>query len=914
MAGMARAATSVRAKRSPGRQALRRRHAPRDGPFQSGALPGGSVTFVLTDVEGSTRLWEQTPHAMRAALAQHDRLIETLITRHGGMVVRPRGEGDSRFAVFARASDAVAAACAIQRALGAEQWPTAQPLRVRMALHIGDAELRAGDYYGAAVNRCARLRGIAHGGQTLLSNLVAEVVRDALPPAASLRDLGQHRLKDLGAEEHIWQLDHPDLDSDFPPLVSLNARRNNLGTQLSSFVGREREQAEMASLLEQTRLLTLVGTGGVGKTRLALHTAAEVLTWYSAGAWLVELAPLTDPRLIPLALAATLHVQERPGATTLETLIDHLRALSVLIVLDNCEHLVQACAEFAERLLHECPRLTILATSREPLGISGETIWSVRPLGLPTAKDVTTAEDLAEAEASRLFLERARAAVPQFAFTPENARAIARICRQLDGIPLAIELAAARIRVLSASQIADRLDDCLRLLSAGGRTVLARQQTLRATLDWSHALLTYAEQVLFRRLAVFAGGLGLDAVEMVCQDDTLDSVEALDLLGRLVDKSLVVARTATDGAARYHLLEPVRQYAHGRLIDSMEADPLRRRHAECFLDLAERGDAELGGPHVATWLERLATEHDNLRAALSWLDAQNERDMALRLAAALWRFWQVHGHLTEGRAWLERLVEAGGEMTPARARALVGAGALAWRQHDTRMAILRLRQAVQACTAVDERAGLATALKHLGLVAMYAQPPDFGEAVRLLEESLAIRRALHDDDGAASCLNDLAVMALHRGELPRAAGLLEQSLELCRALGNDYGLSFVLNSLSAVALDLREYERTAALLDESVRVGVRLNSREGVGCALTRLASLAAVTGRPTRAARLFGAAEKLREVIGAPLSNAEREMYDRYLAPARAQLDPADWATLQAQGEQMSMEVAITFALDDVE
>jgi predicted ATPase/class 3 adenylate cyclase len=514
------------------------------------AADPSKITFLFTDIESSTRLWELDPQAMRVATVRHDRLIEKVAAQHDGTVVRPRGEGDSRFVVFDRAVDAVAAAYMVQRAFVSEEWATPEPLRVRMAIHLGDADSREGDYYGSAVNRCARLRAIGHGGQTLLSGAVADAVRGMLPADVSLRDLGLHRLKDLGVPERVWQLDHPVLPSEFPSLMSLDAERHNLPAQLSSFVGRETELAEVTELLERTRLLTLTGTGGVGKTRLALHTAAETVGRYSDGAWIVELAALMDPDLLAFAVAAAIRVRERAHEPVVETLINHLRTLRMLLVLDNCEHLVQPCAKLAARLLQTCPNLTILTTSREPLGIVGEVTWPVRPLSVPDTQPTLAFTDLTRAGSVALFLDRARAAMPDFALTADNALAVAQVCRRLDGLPLAIELAAARVRVLSPKQIAERLDDCFRLLTNGGRTAPARQQTLRATLDWSHDLLTEAEQTLLRRLAVFVGGFELDAVPAITVDTPIDATESLDLIARLTDKSLGVAHTTSEGNSR----------------------------------------------------------------------------------------------------------------------------------------------------------------------------------------------------------------------------------------------------------------------------------------------------------------------------------------------------------------------------
>jgi class 3 adenylate cyclase len=448
-------------------------------------VPTGTVTFLLTDIEGSTRLWEEHPEAMEAVLARHDDLAAGIVAAHDGILVKHRGEGDSLFAVFPRALDAITTACALQRALQTEVWPANLPLRVRMAIHTGDAAVREGDYLGTAVNRCARLRAAAHGGQVLLSAATQELIRDQLPEGVSLRDLGAHRLRDLHQPEHLFQLLHPDLPADFPPLRSLEAFAHNLPAQLTSFIGREREMADVKRLLAASRLLTLTGAGGCGKTRLALHVAADLVEEYPHGAWLVELAALSDPALVPQAVATALGVREEPGRPLTATLNDYLRSRSLLLVLDNCEHLLAACAQLVESLLRVCPKLRMLTSSREGLGVGGEQTYRVASLSLPDPQHLPALDQLQEVEAVRLFAERARLSQPNFAVTSTNATAVAAVCQRLDGIPLAIELAAARVKSLPVETIHARLDDRFRLLSGGSRTALPRQQTLRALIDWS---------------------------------------------------------------------------------------------------------------------------------------------------------------------------------------------------------------------------------------------------------------------------------------------------------------------------------------------------------------------------------------------------------------------------------------------
>lgn len=463
-------------------------------------------------------MWEEAPDLMPKTIERHDEIALSVIENNGGRVVKSRGEGDSVFAVFPRASEAVAAAAKLQVALRTEPWPAKTPIKVRMALHTGEAQERDEDYYGAPVNRCARLRAIAHGGQIVVSLTTEELVRDGLKGGVSLKDLGLHRLKDLSRPEQVFQVLHPELPEDFPPLRSLDALPNNLPQQLTSFIGREQVIAEVLDIFKHTRLLSLTGSGGAGKTRLALQVAADLLEDYEDGVWLIELAVLADPNLVAQSVATTIGVREEPGRPILATLTDFLKAKKVLLVLDNCEHLLSACATLCDHLLRACPGLYILATSREGLNIAGETTYRVPSLGLPDPRAQQAISDLVQVEAVRLFVERAQAAQPGFQVNEQNAASLAQLCVRLDGIPLAIELAAARVKALSVDQINQRLDDRFRLLTGGSRTALPRQQTLRALIDWSYDLLTPEEQTLLRRLSVFAGGWTLEAAEAVCAD------------------------------------------------------------------------------------------------------------------------------------------------------------------------------------------------------------------------------------------------------------------------------------------------------------------------------------------------------------------------------------------------------------
>lgn len=634
------------------------------------ALPSGTVTFLLTDVEGSTRMWESDAAAARVAVARHHHLLDDAIRACGGAKPLEQGEGDSVVAAFARATDGVRAALLAQQALAGESWPTDEPVRVRMALHSGEADVAAdGTYAGAVLNRCARLRALGHGGQVLVSEATRDLAVDGLEPDVDLVDLGAHRLRDLSRPEQVWQLSGPGLQTAFPALRSLDSRPNNLPVQLSTFVGREDDIERAVALLSETRLLTLTGSGGCGKTRLAQRVAGEASARFSDGVWWVELAPVTDADVVPSVIADAIGVRVPADKDTTETLVGHLQRSAVLVVLDNCEHLVSAVAALTDRLLRACPGLSILTTSREPLAVEGEVTWRVPSLPVPPGASEEP-DAVRQYDAVRLFIERAVQARPNFAVTNENAPAVAQICHRLDGIPLAIELAAARTRLLPPERIAAELDDRFRLLSGGSRTAMPRQQTLLASVDWSHNLLDIAERALLRRLGVFTGGFTLEAAESVAAFPPLDEYAVFDLLARLVDKSLVQVDDTESGAARYRLLETIRQYAVDRLDDAGEVSTVRGRQVRWAVALAEVMEPGATNAHGDA-LDRLDLELPNLRAALEWSTSADDCEQALRLVAALAFFWAHRGHYAEEAAWTPKAIAhspADGHPLLARAR------------------------------------------------------------------------------------------------------------------------------------------------------------------------------------------------------------------------------------------------------
>ncbi len=872
--------------------------------------PSGTVTLLLTDIEGSTELLRHLGDAGYArVLAQCRRLIRAASRREGGQEVGSQGDG--LLMAFSRARGAVAAAIAAQRAILRHPWPSGTAPAIRMGLHTGEPGAVAGEYVGLDVHRTARICTAGHGGQILLSTTTGSLVQGSLPEGAALRSLGSHRLKGLQHPEQISQIVHPDLPDHFPPPRSLDAFPNNLPRQLTSFVGREREIAEVKRLLPTTGVLMLTGSGGCGKTRLALEVAADLIDTYPDGVWLVELAALAEPDLVLHTLAAALGVREAPGRALLATLIDYLQTRDLLLVLDNCEHLLAACASLVESLARACPRLRVLATSREPLGIPGETVWRVPSLSLPEPGQAPSVDHLLQYEATRLFIERATSGQPGFTPASHNADAVAAVCRRLDGIPLAIELAAARMRVLSVEQIAERLDNRFRLLTGGGRTALPRQQTLRGTLDWSYDLLSQKEQALLRRLSVFAGGWTLEAVEAVCTGDGVDATEILDLMTELVFKSLVLM-DAPEGQPRYRLLETIRQYGRDRLDESGETSGVRKRHLHWYLRLAEQAEPELTGADQSMWLDRLEEEHDNLRAALEWSKAAPESgDVGLRLARGLWLFWYVRGHYSEGRAWLETmLARSRGASASERAKALTGTGFLAYRQGDYSGSIRFCTESLNAFRALGDQSGMAQVLYVMGLVAEHQG--DYDRAKSLLMESLDLGTQAGDKRRMAISLNTIGEVARCQGDYAAARVSYEESLALRRDVGDKRGIAIALGNLGHVALYQTDYERAAMLFKEALGLARQLVDKLGIAEYLAGLGGVAAAERRYGRAARLLGAADHLLGVLGTFFEPPDRVEYERSIAATRTGLDEAAFAAAWAEGRGMTLDQAIQHALSD--
>jgi predicted ATPase/class 3 adenylate cyclase len=916
------------------------------------AAPSGTVTFLFTDIEGSTRLWEMSPESMAAALMRHDQIVREVIEGESGYVFKT--VGDAFCAAFHTAPAALKAAISVQRAVAREPWPQTATVRVRIALHTGACELRKNDYFGRPLNRVSRLLSAGHGGQILVSAATRQLVHDSLPDHVSLRSLGEHRLRDLGSPEPVFQVVAPELANAFPPLKSLDNPElpNNLPRQLTSFIGREREIAEVGRLLEKTGLLTLTGSGGCGKSRLALQTGAEALDAFSEGVWLVELAPFADGSRVATAIAQALGISERVGQTIEQNLVQHLKDKRLLLLLDNCEHVLSDTARLTASILRNCPGVKILATSREPLGIAGEQTFRVPSLSLPIAKTRLSVALASDSEAVRLFTERAQLVKNDFTLTQENAKVLVQVCSRLDGIPLAIELASARVRSMPLEEIDNRLDKCFRLLVGGDRSGLPRHQTLRALVDWSYELLSESEKRLLRKLSVFAGGWTLQAAEKLGEDGEIESWEVLDLLTSLTDKSLVIADDES-GQFRYRLLETVRQYGAEKLLETGEAAEVRSKHAQIYLALAEEAEPHLKGRDQDAWLNRLEREHDNLRAALGYLsqsDSWPEADFELRLAGALHRFWSIRGYLSEGREHLAGALKRSERngISEARGDAFLGLGRLAWFQGDFTASRPLFEEGLAIQRKLENRSGVAYSLVNLANVAN--NQGDYEGAKRMNEESLAFFRELGDDFGIASALGNLGNVASDQGDYDAAWPLYEECRLIQKRLGNKYGLAIATHNLGLAAYIRRDYDVARTLFEEVLEAYRELSYKSGTASMLANLGNVALRQGNSKqaqtlfeeclslrrdlgdqkgiasgleemgqalamqshfeRAAQIWGAASEIRKSFGMVLTSSERAQLDKEVNDARSKLGPESFEAAWNMGAKLTWEQAVDVAL----
>jgi len=904
-------------------------------------LPQGTVTFLFTDLEGSTRLWDAHPAEMDAALARHDELLRDAITAGNGHVVKTTGDGFH--AVFANADEALAAATDAQLRLQAESWDLPQPLRVRMGLHACHVEMREGDYYGSDVNRAARLMAVAHGGQLVVSESVAVLVRDLLPPDVSLIDLGEHRLRDLSRAVSVFQVTHPSLPRDFAPLQSLDVLPGNLPVQVTSFIGRDEERKRIAEELGHAPVVTLTGVGGVGKTRLALEVAADVVPEYRAGAWFVELAGVRDPDAVPDAIMATFGLQAPTGMSVIDGLIEFLRTKELLLVLDNCEHLLRPVSEIAGAVTRGCPHVRILATSREGINVAGERMLGVTSLAVPD--DSATLEAIAHCEAVALFVDRAQAVKASFALDDTNAAAVIQICRRLDGIALAIELAAARVAMLTPTDIARRLDQRFRLLAGGQRSTVERHQTLRATVDWSYDLLDAPEKTLLDRLSVFAGGFSLEAAEAVAAGGVVDHDDVFELVATLVARSLVVADT--EGVdARYRLLETIRQYAQEHLDEADDGDRLRTAHASHYADFAEEAIAGVAGPDGVAWERRIEAEFDNFRTALRWAVDTENVDAALRVFSMLglpvmWNDVNLYSAMLEVTDTIATLPGAADHPQFPEALAVAAFMANGRSEHE------KARRLCDEAIAAEQRLGTQPTpfiyVARANIALSTGRLDEMAEHAAVVAERA---RATGDPVMLATGLAGAALGRALRGDATGAFEDAEAALAVAHRLANPYIVQFSMAGAAfglghsdpvqayviareIVALDPRRRQSLPLAIagDLAVRNGeprvaleyfvdaARImqwqNVRWGVGTVLVRIGTVIADRD-PEAAAVLDGAGESLAPgFVHSPDTITARE---QAVAKTVAALGEARRAELYARGNAMTDDESVAYATEAVD
>jgi predicted ATPase/class 3 adenylate cyclase/DNA-binding CsgD family transcriptional regulator len=775
--------------------------------------PTGTVTFLFTDIENSTQLAREHPETWEVARSRHHAILREAIESNNGFVFQIIG--DAFCAAFHKAGEALRAAIKAQQDLQDEPWGKFT-IYVRMGIHTGEAEFDGNDYRGyTTLSFVQRLMSAGHGGQTLVSNTTENLLREQLPESIHLRDIGMQKFAGVPAPTRVFQVIAADLPTEFPQLRTVDNLPNNLPVQLTSFVGREKELADVRRLLQNTHLLTLIGPGGTGKTRLSIQAAGEALDQYPDGVWLVELAPILDPLLVPRTTAIAIGLRDEPQRPVIDMLCDYLHEKKILIVLDNCEHLIDACARMADRILHAAPDTRILATSREALGIGGEVTYRVPSLGLPDISHLPPLESLSQYEAVKLFIDRATAAVPTFAVKNSNAPALAQVCHHLDGIPLAIELAAAKIRVLSLEQIAKRLDDRFRLLTGGSRTVLERHQTLRAAIDWSYNLLSPAEQVLFQRLSVFVGGWTLEAAESVCSDGSVKSTDVLNLMEQLINKSLVITEEV-EHASRYQMLETLRQYANEKLGESGEEDALRDKHLEYFLNLAETAAPHLIRPEQMEWLALLDADYKNLHLAFDWSLNRETANSSLNLCNALWWFWVIRCYWLEGLNWLARALAKPSQNDSknervSHARALYGQAQLEWQLGNFQQILSPAQASLAVALEISDKRDIAIARFFVGIA---LREKDYDQARSLMEQSIGEFQEFNETFWQAFSFPYLGEHLVEQAKLKNRDRAV-MSLELARKAGERLILADALSFYADWLIKINRLDEAKERAEES---------------------------------------------------------------------------------------------------
>ncbi len=865
------------------------------------------MTFLFSDIEGSTKLWEAAPDQMRNALDRYDALLRASF-EHTGYVFKTIG--DAFCVAFAKVPEALEATLAAQLALNAEPWPPGLRIRARMALHTGAVESREGDYFGPPVNRVARLLSVAHGGQSILTQTAYNLARDTLPPGIGMLDLGLHQLKDLARPEQVFQISCPDLPSEFPPLRSLSNQPNNLPEQVNNFIGREKESAEIIALLLKSRLVTLTGPGGTGKTRLALQVAANTLDNYPDGAWLAELAPLSDQAHVARTIADALGLLEQSGVSTLDVLLEILKPKRLLIVLDNCEHLLVACASLVSEVMRRCPGVQILASSREVLGVAGEQAYIVPSLSLPDATKPQTPESLTHFEAVRLFIDRALLSRADFQVTNQNAPAVASLCIHLDGIPLAIELAAARLRSLSVEELDKKLDQRFRLLTGGSRTVLPRQQTLRALIDWSYDLLNDAEKAMLQRVSIFAGGWTLEAAEAICVDELIPDWEVLDFLTSLSDKSLV-SLDHRDQQTRYGLLETVRQYALDRLEESGNLTEYRRRQLKFMRESAHKYDPQLKGTNQKVAMQWFDREQGNMRAALNFAMQEKSED-GLLLVSALWYYWYLKPHVIEGQAWAEAFVGIMRDShTPyARATVLQAAGVMRFCLSDYQGYRDLFLQALDIAESIQDDRLLGAIYRGLGVSASYLEDVEAALTYYRTAVEYTLKSGARGYELASTCAN-MAYLA----EGDESEKFFAIAKEIYGEMGDQLGIALLLGNRGAAAFLASDYDLAKKLHKEALEIRASVDARAFIAGSIEGIAgAIIACNPEPERAilcVKIMGAADLVRTETAFRNTLDDFEAYEKTVATARSLLGEAAYTHALTCGQNMPLTEAITLALE---
>jgi len=800
-------------------------------------IPTGNVTFLFTDIEGSTKLAQDFPDKLQAALLLHHEILQQAIESNNGYVFEI--VGDAFCCSFESADDAVKAGVDSQLSLSQVNWE--EPvLKIRIGIHSGNTEWNGKSYMGyITLARTARVMSSAYGEQIIISNTTYEQCSDRSVRIKKLnisfRDLGERRLKDVIQPIRIYQVLSPGLREDFPPLKTLDARPNNLPVQLTSFIGREKEISDVKKLLAGTRLLTLLGPGGTGKTRLSLQTAADLIDEFENGVWITELAALLDPFLLPNLIMETLGIKEEPGKTPENILIDNIKKKEILLILDNCEHLIEACSALAEKLLQNSQKMKIIATSREALRCEGEITHKVLSLSHPDPAKKISPIQLSQYEAVRLFIERALALNPNFRVSNENAPALAQICFQLDGIPLAIELAAVRIKVLPVEKICEKLDDRFRLLTGGKRTALPRQQTLKAMIDWSYGLLTDEEKIFWRRLSVFSGGWTLTDAEEICSDELLNKYDMLDLTNSLVEKSII---QYMESSFRYKMLETIKQYGYEILKDSGEGMMFKNRHLNYYLNLCEEAVPDFNGAKARSWFRRFDEEYPNIQSALSRAVDENLNEDGHRLAGAMTKYWDMRGHLTEASSWLEKLLQNNeGVSKLLIANTYRNAGMFATQQGKNLIALKFIEESLLIYRELGDKNGLSISLNTLGLI-----ESDLGNLKRsrsILEENLKIKRELNQELGISSALNSLGLIVLAEGDTENAEKYFRESFDIAKKIENDEYIGIGLNNLGQVYAIRGDYEKSKIYFDEGLKTDRETGNKNGMCISLINIGVLA---------------------------------------------------------------------------